>query len=112
MNQIIATAQQILDFKVGNISVGSVIQGLVLLIIFNRIISMIMGPIIDKILDRFKLETTVQGFIKGFIKVIHRYSDCIRPGCCRHVRSGNFPVRTGSFVQRCQRISYFSYEAL
>ena len=87
MNQIIATAQQILDFKVGNISVGSVIQGLVLLIIFNRIISMIMGP-------------------------IHRYSDCIRPGCCRHVRSGNFPVRTGSFVQRCQRISYFSYEAL
>ena len=100
MNQIIATAQQILDFKVGNISVGSVIQGLVLLIIFNRIISMIMGPIIDKILDRFKLETT------------HRYSDCIRPGCCRHVRSGNFPVRTGSFVQRCQRISYFSYEAL
>ena len=70
MNQIIATAQQILDFKVGNISVGSVIQGLVLLIIFNRIISMIMGPIIDKILDRFKLETTVQGFIKGFIKVI------------------------------------------
>ena len=74
MNQIIATAQQILDFKVGNISVGSVIQGLVLL--------------------------------------IHRYSDCIRPGCCRHVRSGNFPVRTGSFVQRCQRISYFSYEAL
>ncbi|MBQ9572889.1 MAG: mechanosensitive ion channel family protein [Acidaminococcaceae bacterium] len=70
MNQIIATAQQILDFKVGNISVGSVIQGLVLLIIFNRIISMIMGPIIDKVLDRFKLETTVQGFIKGFIKVI------------------------------------------
>lgn len=70
MNQIIATAQQILDFKVGNISVGSVIQGLVLLIIFNRIISMIMGPIIDKILGRFKLETTVQGFVKGFIKVI------------------------------------------
>ena len=70
MNQIIATAQQILDFKVGNISVGSVIQGLVLLIIFNRIISMIMGPIIDKVLGRFKLETTVQGFIKGFIKVI------------------------------------------
>ena len=70
MNQIIATAQQILDFKVGNISVGSVIQGLVLLIIFNRIISMIMGPIIDKILGRFKLETTVQGFINGFIKVI------------------------------------------
>ena len=70
MNQIIATAQQILDFKVGNISVGSVIQGLILLIIFNRIISMIMGPIIDKILSRFKLETTVQGFIKGFVKVI------------------------------------------
>ena len=59
MNQIIATAQQILDFKVGAISVGSVIQGLILLIIFNRIISMIMGPLIDKILDRFKLETTV-----------------------------------------------------
>ena len=70
MNEIIATAQQILDFKVGNISVGSVIQGLNLLIIFNRIISMIMGPIIDKILGRFKLETTIQGFIKGFIKVI------------------------------------------
>ena len=51
MNQIIATAQQILDFKVGAISVGSVIQGLILLIIFNRIISMIMGPLIDKILD-------------------------------------------------------------
>ena len=106
MNQIIATAQQILDFKVGNISVGSVIQGLVLLIIFNRIISMIMGPIIDKVLGRFKLETTVQGFVK------HRYSDCIRPGCCRHVRSGNFPVRTGSFVQRCQRFPHFSYETL
>ena len=60
MNQIIATAQQILDFKVGAISVGSVIQGLILLIIFNRIISMIMGPLIDKILDRFKLETTVR----------------------------------------------------
>ena len=70
MNQIIATAQQILDFKVGAISVGSVIQGLVLLIIFNRIISMIMGPIIDKLLNRFKLETTVQGFVKGFIKVV------------------------------------------
>ncbi len=70
MNQIIATAQQILDFKVGAISVGSVIQGLILLIIFNRLISMIMGPIIDKILDRFKLETTVRGFVKAVIKVI------------------------------------------
>ena len=70
MNQIIATAQQILDFKVGAISVGSVIQGLILLIIFNRIISMIMGPLIDKILDRFKLETTVRGFVKALVKVI------------------------------------------
>ena len=70
MNQIIATAQQILDFKVGNISVGSVIQGLILLIIFNRLISMIMGPIIDKILDRFKLESTVRGFIKAVVKDI------------------------------------------
>lgn len=70
MNQIIATAQQILDFKVGAISVGSVIQGLILLIIFNRIISMIMGPLIDKVLDRFKLETTVRGFVKALVKVI------------------------------------------
>lgn len=70
MNQILATAQQILDFKVGNISVGSILQGLILMAIFNRIISVIMGPIIDKILDRFKLETTVRGFVKAFIKVI------------------------------------------
>ena len=69
MNQVLATAQQILDFKVGNISVGSILQGLILMAIFNRIISVIMGPIIDKILDRFKLETTVRGFVKAFIKV-------------------------------------------
>ena len=49
---------------------GSVIQGLILLIIFNRIISMIMGPLIDKVLDRFKLETTVRGFVKALVKVI------------------------------------------
>ena len=73
MNQIIATAQQILDFKVGAISVGSVIQGLILLIIFNRIISMIMGPLIDKILDRFKLETTVRGFVKALVKACPTY---------------------------------------
>ena len=135
MNQIIATAQQILDFKVGNISVGSVIQGLVLLIIFNRIISMIMGPIIDKILDRFKLETTVQGFIKGFIKVILNFvalcvvADSIGIPIAsvlavvgmlglaislsvQGALSNVAPVRTGSFVQRCQRFPHFSYETL
>ena len=45
MNQIIATAQQILDFKVGAISVGSVIQGLILLIIFNRTHRQDSGPV-------------------------------------------------------------------
>ena len=134
MNQIIATAQQILDFKVGNISVGSVIQGLVLLIIFNRIISMIMGPIIDKILGRFKLETTVQGFVKGFIKVILNFvalcvvADSIGIPIASVLAVvgmlglaislsvqgalSNVAVRTGSFVQRCQRFPHFSYETL
>ena len=70
MNEILATAQQILNFKVGEISVGSIIQGLVLMLIFNRIISAIMGPVLDKLFAKFNLEQTVKGFLKTLVKVV------------------------------------------
>ena len=70
MDEILATAQQILNFKVGEISVGSIIQGLVLMLIFNRIISRVTGPVLNKLFDRVSLETTVKGFLKTVIKTV------------------------------------------
>ena len=68
MNDVVGIVQQVLDFKVGNISIGSVIQGIVLMIIFNCIISKIMKAFVDKLLDKLKLETTMQGFLRSLIK--------------------------------------------
>jgi len=70
MNQILATSQEILNFKVGNISVGSIIEGLILMAVFSCIISTVMGPVIDRLLGRFKLEETARGFVKTLVKVI------------------------------------------
>ena len=68
--QFMSTIQQILDFKVGNISFGSIIQGIVLMIIFNCIISKLMKTVGDKLLDKLKLETTVYGFVRAMIKTV------------------------------------------
>ena len=68
--QFMSTIQQILDFKVGNISFGSIIQGVVLMIIFNCIISKLMKTVGDKLLDKLKLETTVYGFVRAMIKTV------------------------------------------
>ena len=68
--QFMNTIQQILDFKVGNISFGSIIQGVVLMIIFNCIISKLMKTVGDKLLDKLKLETTVLGFVRAMIKTV------------------------------------------
>lgn len=68
--QFMNTIQQILDFKVGNISFGSIIQGVVLMIIFNCIISKLMKTVGDKLLDKLKLETTVYGFVRAMIKTV------------------------------------------
>lgn len=70
MNKLAGTIQQILDFKVGNISCGSIIQGIVLMAIFNCVISKLMKLVGDKLLDRLKLETTVQGFLRALIKTV------------------------------------------
>jgi small conductance mechanosensitive channel len=70
VNTLIATIQQVLDFKVGNISVGSVIQGILLMIIFNCVVNNLMKVVVDKILNRLNLETTVQGFLRGLIKAV------------------------------------------
>ena len=62
------TMQQVFDFKVGDISVGSVIQGILLMFIFNCIVNKLMKGIVEKILDKLNLETTLRGFIRAFIK--------------------------------------------
>ena len=66
--KLAGTMQQVLDFKVGDISVGSVIQGILLMIIFNCIVNKLMKGIVEKILDRLNFETTLRGFIRAFIK--------------------------------------------
>ncbi len=70
MNDFMVTFQRILDFKVGNISVGSLIEGCLLLFLFNWFMNKFMGPVVNKILSRFKLEATVQSFVRSLIKVI------------------------------------------
>lgn len=67
-SNVVGVIQQVLDFKVGNISVGSVIQGVVLMALFNGIISKVMKLFIDKLLDRFGFEHTLRGFLRTFIK--------------------------------------------
>lgn len=78
MNEMAVIAQQILDFKVGNISVGSVIQGLMLMFIFNIIISKIMKHIVDTLLHTLKLDKTICGFLRSAVKVLlHFVALCI-----------------------------------
>ena len=70
MNEIVTVVQQILNFKVGNISVGSVVQGIVLMVLFNIIISKLMGSVVDKLLDKLKFEPTIRGFFRSAVKVL------------------------------------------
>ena len=70
MENLMGAIQQILDFKVGNISVGSVVQGLVLMVILNFIVNRIMKLVVDKILDTCKFDLTLKGFIRSAIKVL------------------------------------------
>ena len=70
MEKIIQTVQQILDFKAGNISVGSIIQGIILMIILNRIVAKLIGPCLDKLLDKFQLDGTLNKFIRSALKLI------------------------------------------
>ena len=63
-------AQQILNFQVGSISVGSIVQGILLMIIFNFIVGKIMKHLVSKIIDKFDLETTVKGFLTSLVKMV------------------------------------------
>ena len=63
-------AQQILNFQVGSISVGSIVQGILLMIIFNFIVVKIMKHLVSKIIDKFDLETTVKGFLTSLVKMV------------------------------------------
>lgn len=60
--------QQVLQFKVGDISVGSVVEGIFLMVIFSRVVNRIMSGVVDRLLGRLHFETTLHGFVRGFIK--------------------------------------------
>ena len=70
MNELVAIVQQIISFKVGEISIGSILQGLILMVICNRLIAKLVQPFVDRILDRLALDQTIQGFARSVIKVL------------------------------------------
>ena len=69
VNTVATTVQQILDFKVGTISVGSVVQGILLMIVLSFIVDKIMKLFINRVLKRLDIEATAQGFLYSFIKM-------------------------------------------
>ena len=70
---LVSTFQKILEFKVGNISCGSILQGLILMIVFNWIISKVIQPVMERLLEKFKLEATVKGFVRALVKVLFNF---------------------------------------
>lgn len=73
MSGLVSTFQKILEFKVGNISCGSILQGLILMIVFNWIISKVIQPVMERLLEKFKLEATVKGFVRALVKVLFNF---------------------------------------
>ena len=73
LSGLVSTFQKILEFKVGNISCGSILQGLILMIVFNWIISKVIQPVMERLLEKFKLEATVKGFVRALVKVLFNF---------------------------------------
>ena len=73
LSSLVSTFQKILEFKVGNISCGSILQGLILMIVFNWIISKVIQPVMERLLEKFKLEATVKGFVRALVKVLFNF---------------------------------------
>ena len=70
MNQATNAIQQILDFKVGSISFGSIVQGIILMIALNIVIGKVMKVVVDRLLDKLGLEATIRGFLRTLIKTV------------------------------------------
>lgn len=70
MEKLVATVQQVLDFKVGSISVGSIVQGVLLMVVLNCIVNKLMKSVFDRIIDRFGFETTLRGFLRAVVKAV------------------------------------------
>ena len=87
LNQVVHAVQQILDFKVGSISFGSVLQGILLMIVLNMVISKVMKVAVDKVLDRLKLESTIRGFLRTLIKAVLNFV-----GLCIVAESIGIPI--------------------
>ena len=68
MQDVVGVIRRILDFNVGSISVGSVIQGFLLMLFLNWLIGKVMKAFGNKIIDKVSLGETAKGFVRSFVK--------------------------------------------
>lgn len=85
--QFMGITQQVLNFNIGNISVGSILQGLILFIVMNWIIRRMLVPVIDRLLGKCSLEGTIKTFLGSVAKVLLNFV-----GLCVIVESIGIPV--------------------